>query len=87
MYYVYVCVCVCVRACVNLKKAAENFKKIYVKKDIHPEVRKEWKRLHAAERTEMERAENAGCVIHFNIKERILYRNGVVIDSWNLQAF
>ena len=29
----------------NLKTAGEDFKKIYVKKDIHPAVRKEWKRL------------------------------------------
>ncbi|KAG0730154.1 hypothetical protein GWK47_028854 [Chionoecetes opilio] len=71
----------------KLKTAGEAFKKIYVKKDIHPAVRKEWKRLHDAERTEKERAGNVGCVIHFNTWERKLYRDGVVIDSWNLQCF
>ena len=71
----------------NLKTTGEGFKKIYVKKDIHPAVKKEWKRLHDAERMEKERPENVGCVIHFNTRERKLYRAGVVIDSWNLQAF
>ncbi|KAG0727601.1 hypothetical protein GWK47_034297 [Chionoecetes opilio] len=52
----------------KLKNAGEAFKKIYVKKDIHPAVRKEWKRLHDAERTEKERAGNVGCVIHFNTR-------------------
>ncbi|KAG0730190.1 Craniofacial development protein 2 [Chionoecetes opilio] len=69
----------------KLKTAGEAFNKIYVKKDIHPAMRKEWKRLHDAERTEKERAGNVGCVIHFNTRERKLYRDGVVIDSWNLQ--
>lgn len=32
-----------------MKTAGEDFKKIYMKKDINHAVRKEWKRLHDAE--------------------------------------
>lgn len=66
-----------------LKEAGGEYTKIYIKKDVHPSVRKEWKRLHDAEKAEKERPENTGCVIHFNTRERKLYRDGVVIDAWN----
>ena len=71
----------------KLKVAGGDYKKIYIKKDIHPAVRKEWKRLHDAERTEKERAGNVGCVIRLDTKERKLYRDDVVIDSWSLHSF
>ena len=45
----------------NLKSAGEKFSRIYVKKDVHPGVRKEWQRLREAEAKEKERPENAGC--------------------------
>ena len=65
----------------------EIFKKIFIKKDIHPSVRAEWKRLRDAEKTEKERPENAGCNIVFNSRERQLYKDGVVIDKWRLMGF
>lgn len=61
--------------------------KIYVKKDVHPALRREWIRLHDAERAEEERANNLGCVVRFYTKERKLYRDDIVIDRWSLQAF
>ena len=70
-----------------LKAAGRGFSRIVVKKDLHPSIRKEWKRLHDAERAEKERPENAGCVIRLDFRERKLYRNETVIDSWNLQYF
>ena len=71
----------------KLKTRGGAFAKIYVKKDIHPAVREEWKRLRAAETTEKERPENQGCTIRLDARERKLYRNGVVIDGWNLHSF
>lgn len=71
----------------QLKEAGEIYSKIYVKKDVHPNIRKEWKRLWEAEKSEKERPENVGCVIQFNTRERKLYRDGVVIDSWKQEAF
>lgn len=71
----------------KLKQATGEFNKIYIKKDVHPSIRGEWRRLRAAERTEKERLENAGCVIRLDSRERKLYRDGVVTDAWNLQFF
>ena len=70
-----------------LKAAGRGFSRIFVKKDLHPSIRKEWKRLHDAERAEKERPEKDGCVIRLDFRERKLYRNETVIDSWNLQCF
>lgn len=69
----------------QLKTAGEEYNKIYVKKDVHPAVRKEWQRLREAEAREKERPENVGCDIRLDTRQRKLYRDGDVIDSWNPQ--
>ncbi len=69
----------------NLKTAGESYSRIYVKKDVHPGVRKEWERLREAERREKERPENVGCEVKLDTRERKLYRDGEVIDGWNPQ--
>lgn len=72
----------------NLKQCnTEAYKTIFIKKDVHPSVRAEWRRLREAERAEKERPENVGCNIVFNARERQLYKDGVVIDKWNWQGF
>lgn len=71
----------------TLKQREEVYKKIYIKKDVHPSIRAEWKRLREAEKLEKERPENVGCRIEFNMKERKLYKDGVVIDKWGLLGF
>lgn len=71
----------------RLKESGPHLNKIYIKKDVHPSVRKEWSRLRSVEAAEKERPENAGCVIRLDVKERKLYRDGVVIDRWNPQYF
>lgn len=71
----------------QLKQAGREYEKIFIKKDVHPSIRKEWKRLHDAERAEKGRPENSGCVIRLDTRERKLYRDGVVIDSWNQLSF
>ena len=68
----------------QLKDAGERFNRIYVKKDIHPAVRDEWKRLKDAEKMEKE---NNGCNIYINYRERQLYKDGVVIDKFNRMSF
>ena len=72
---------------IQLKNAGGDYNRIYIKKDVHPSIRKEWKRLYDAERAEKERPENAGCEVRLDARERKLYRDGVVIDTWNLQSF
>lgn len=71
----------------RLKEGTDMYKKIYIKKDVHPSVREEWKRLREAEKKEKEKPENVGCNIYFNARERKLYKDGVVIDSWSVQGF
>lgn len=71
----------------TLKSSGDAYNKIYIKKDVHPSIRAEWKRLRDAERTEKERPENAGCNIQLNTRERQLYKDGEVIDKWSLQGF
>lgn len=71
----------------KLKTAGDNYTGIYVKKDVHPSVRKEWKRLRDAEAREKERPENVGCVIRLDTRQRKLYRDDDVIDCWNSQFF
>lgn len=62
----------------TLKTTGEIFNRIYIKKDIHPSVRAEWKRLR-----EKESAENSGCQIRLDTRERKLYCDNDVIDTWN----
>ena len=60
---------------------------VYVKKDIHPSVRREWKRLRDLVDTEKVKPANQGCDIKLDPKTRTVTRNGVVIDRWHLLNF
>lgn len=71
----------------RLKEAEGEYKRIYIKKDLHPSVRGEWRRLREAERTEQQRPENVGCTVRLDIRERKLYKDGVVIDAWKPPFF
>ena len=65
----------------------ENFKKIFIKKDVHPSVRAEWKRLHDVVKNEKERPGNAKSDIRLDFKARKVFKDGVIIDQWNMQGF
>lgn len=56
----------------TLKEGGAAYQRIYVKKDVHPSVRNEWKRLREAENLEKNRPENVGCVIRLDTRERKL---------------
>lgn len=71
----------------TLKSINNVYSRIYIKKDVHPSIRNEWRRLRDAEKTEKERPENIGCNIHLNTRERKLYKDGEVIDNWSLLCF
>lgn len=71
----------------TLKNMPEPYKKIYLKKDSHPEVRREWKRLKDAEEEEKRKPTNEGCNIRLDYRERVLYRDGVEIDRWRPHPF
>ena len=71
----------------ELKGRGAPYDKIYIKKDVHPAVRQEWKRLRDVTTAEKERPENQGSNVLFNVRERKVYRDGIVIDQWNLHHF
>ena len=63
------------------------FKSIYIKKDIHPLVRKEWKRLKDAE-TALNNDPNKGTsVVMLDPKKRVITKDGVVVDRWQPDFF
>ena len=66
----------------KLNSAGPAYKHVRVKKDLHPAVRREWKRLFQAQEAEKAKPENQGTTIYLDMKTRQLKRNGVVIDSW-----
>ena len=66
----------------RLKGSGNQFKTIYVKKDVRPLVRKELNRLREVTKKERERPENQGKNVHFDGKERKVYVDGVVVDSF-----
>ena len=72
---------------VNLKDLQHPYKKIYIKKDSHPGVRKEWRRLKDAEEEEKKKPSNVGCVVRLDYKERVLYKDGIAIDKWRPHPF
>jgi len=52
----------------NLKNADGPMSKVYMKKDLHPAVRKEMNRLRKREKEEKEKAENVGVNISYDCK-------------------
>ena len=60
---------------------------IRIKKDTHPAVRQEWKRLFEVKQTEQEKPENAGRTILVDMKKRQVICDNEVIDTWNPSFF
>ena len=72
----------------NLKTAAGGcFSKIYVKKDVHPLVRRELNRLREVEKREKEKPENQGMNVHYNNVCREIMVNGRVVDQFRPAFF
>ena len=66
-----------------LKTKGEIYKKIFIKKDSHPIVRKEWGRLFSVFNDEKAKPVNIGHIIDFDIKNRRILRDVLIIDTWN----
>ena len=64
-----------------------NYKNIFIKKDVHPSVRAEWKRLHEVVKIEKDRPGNSESVIYLDFKARKVFKDGNLIDQWNMQGF
>ena len=71
----------------KLRSAGRKFSGISMRRDSHPAIRKEWRRLFQAEVTEQNKKENRRHTIQFDIKARKLMKDDEVIDSWQLINF
>ena len=69
----------------NLKNAGEKYKRVFVKKDQHPLVRKEWNRLREVLKREREAPINVGHEIKIDYKKKEIRRDDdLLIDSFQL---
>ena len=71
----------------RLKTSDAMFRSIYVKKDVHPLVRKELDRLRDVTKRERERPENQGKNVRYDFRERKVYVNDVVVDCFQSISF
>ena len=55
---------------------------IFIRRDIHPTLRYEANRLRIRERNEKANPENRDADIQYDRKERVLTKNGVIIDRF-----
>ena len=66
----------------NLKGKGGDFTCVFIKKDIHPASRKEMMRLRNREKEERQKPDNQGVDITYDWQNRVLLRDGVVIDRY-----
>ena len=59
-------------------------KKVFLKPDVHPEIRKEEKRLYEVFKAEKANKDNTGIEVLYDRKKRIVTRNGEEVDSFRL---
>ena len=71
----------------KLKHAGQSFSKIFVKKHLHPIVRRELNRLRAVEREERNKPENAGKPVVYDRETRCLKVDGIVVDRFKMAFF
>ena len=70
----------------KLKNLADGnpLKKVFLKPDVHPEIRKEEKRLYEVFKAEKVNRDNAGIDVLYDRKKRVVTRNGEEIDRFRL---
>ena len=71
----------------KLKELALPFSDMGIRKDSHPAVRREWRRLKEAEEREKKRPENQGKTISIDYRKRILKVDDIIIDRFGLLFF
>ena len=71
--------------CANARKlkGKEGYDEIYVKKDTHPAIRTENARIYKLIKEEKGKPINEGCNFFFDWKNRVVTKDGLVIDKFN----
>lgn len=70
-----------------MKTAGEPLSKVYLKKDTHPGIRREMKRLRDVEKREKEKPENQGRNVWYDWKERNVTVDNLIIDTYRPTFF
>lgn len=65
-----------------LNPTGEPYKSVRLKKDSHPCLRAEWKRLFESFDIEKKKPENSRANMEFDKRKRVITRDGVIIDSF-----
>ena len=76
-----------IRATPALKTAGKSYEKVYVKKDVHPLIRKEFSRLKDVEKREREKPENQGLNVRYDGTRREVTVDGKIIDKFRPTLF
>ena len=71
----------------KLKEAGPSFSRIYLKKDMHPMVNREFQRLKKVTRDEREKPENQGRQVTYDPEKRQVLLDNVVIDEFHPTFF
>ena len=71
----------------KLKLAGEMMKKMYVKRDTHPGITRELKRLKDVEKREKEKPENQGKTVQYDWKQRCVMVDNVIVDKYQPTFF
>ena len=66
----------------NMLKNNPTLSNVYVKRDEHPLVRQEWKRLRIVARKEKDAPINAGCLIKVDYQKKAVTRDGEIIQEF-----
>ena len=70
----------------NELEETDPLKKVFLKPDTHPEVRKEEKRLYEVFKTEKANRDNADIEVIYDRKRKVVTRNGEVVDRFRLYS-
>ena len=70
-----------------LKTAGAQLSKVYIKKDTHPGIRREMKRLRDTEKREREKPDNQGRTVTYDWKARCVKVDGIIVDSYRPSFF
>ena len=70
----------------KLKDQGENdpFKRVFLKRDVHPDIRREEKRLYEVFKAERDKPQNVDFDVIFDRKKRVVTVNGEEIDRFKL---
>jgi len=71
----------------KLKTAGPILSKVYIKKDIHPGIRREIKRLRDTEKREREKPDNQGRTVSYDWKARCVKVDDIIVDTYRPAFF